>query len=366
MEQMTQVSRLMMDRAKEPMSISDAVSMLEEGAKFRSFSDKLNAFAYGRDIRKVLTNGLVENHPEAKFDAIDKKVRNWLNGRTQSVSKQDAIELSFVMQLSLEDAEKFISMVTEEGIHWRDANEIVYGYALMNGKTYQEAQAILASVPEEIFSDASDSFEEKTALVKDKAMRISNDAELIDFLTASRDSLGKFHNTAYQVFSDYMGMLESAGIEDGLADEKDMSVREILESYLYRKSVPVTGKKNMLTEAQKAIRADWPDETTLSRMKLRQADVTRKVLILLFLATNGADAEEDYDFDDDEELTRDEIFLDSVIRMNRMLSECGYMKLDPRNRFDWMTLYAMCAEDIFDVDERFGDFLSNLFGGGNE
>ena len=152
MEQMTQMTRLMMDRAKDPMSITDAVKMLEEGAKFRSFSDKLNAFAYGRDIRKVLTNGLVENHPEAKYDAIDKKVRNWLNGRTQSVSKQDAFELCFVMGLNLEDSERFISMVTEEGIHWRDASEIVLAYALMNGKTYSEAQELLSRVPEDVLS----------------------------------------------------------------------------------------------------------------------------------------------------------------------------------------------------------------------
>lgn len=365
MERMTEMSRMMFDRARDPMSIMDAVALLEEGAKFRSFSDKLNAFAYGRDIRKLLTGGLMENHPEARFDAVDKKVRNWLNGRTQTISKQDAFELAFILKLSLEDANRFISMVTEEGIHWRDVSELVYGYALSKGMTYEEAKDLLERIPntDSPGADASAS----TSLIKSDVLSITDEKELIDYVSKTLSSLGKYHNTAYRLFMEYMKALEDAGIVDGLTEEKSMSVRDVLDSYLYRSSVPAgaKGKKEAMTDAQKFIKADWPDETTLSRMKSRQTDVTRKVLILLFLATNGGDAEEDYDFDDDEELTRDEIFLDALSRLNLMLASCGFMKLDPRNRFDWMTMYAMCVEDIFDVDERFSSFLKELYPAGN-
>lgn len=364
MEHMTEMSRMMLARAKDPMSVSEAVGLLEEGAKFRSFADKLNAFAYGRNIRVLLTEGLMENHPEAKFDAVDKKVRNWLNGRTQSVSKQDAFELAFILSLSLEDADRFISMVTEEGIHWRDVQELTYGFALSKGMRFSEAQALYERMPKE--SNEAD-YDASTALIKNDILSISDEKELVSYVGRALSALGKFHNTAYALFMDYMQMLEDAGIVDGLTGEKSMSVRDVLDSYLYRKTVPAgaKGKKENLTDAQKFIKADWPDETTLSRMKSRQTDVTRKVLILLFLATNGGDAEEDYDFDDDEDLTRDEIFADAVQRLNLMLASCGYMKLDPRNRFDWMVMYAMCAEDIFDVDERFSSFLSELYAAGN-
>lgn len=366
MEHMTEMSRMMFNRVKDPMSISEAVQLLEEGAKFRSFRDKLDAFAYGRDLRKTLTNGLCENHPEAKFDAVDKKFRNWLNGRTQSVSKADAFELAFVLSLSLEDADRFISMVTEEGIHYRDIQELVFAYALSKGMSFSEAKSLYERMPKETGSENGNT-DIATSLIKGDVLSIADENELIAYVDKTLPMLGKFHNTAYHLFMEYIGMLEDAGITDGLDDEKAMSVRDVLDSYLYRKSVPAgaKGKKENLSEAQKFIKADWPDETTLSRMKSRQTDVTRKVLILLFLATNGGDAEEDYDFDDDEELTRDEVFADAVARLNLMLSSCGFMKLDPRNRFDWMTMYAMCAEDIFDVDDRFASFLSELYPDGN-
>ncbi len=365
MDHMTEMSRMMLSRVKDPMSISDAVALLEEGAKFRSFSDKLNAFSYGRNMRTLLTEGLLENHPESKFDAVDKKVRNWLNGRTQSVSKQDAFELAFILKLSLSDADRFISMVTEEGIHWRDVMELTYGFALSKGKTFPEAQSLYERMPKQGNENANT--DASTNLVKNDVLSIADEAELVDYIERSASQLGKFHNTAYNLFMDYMAMLEDAGIGDGLSDEKAMSVRDVLDSYLYRQTVPAgaKGKKEVLTDAQKFIKADWPDETTLSRMKSRQTDVTRKVLILLFLATNGGDAEEDYDYDDDEALTRDEVFSDAVSRLNLMLSSCGFMKLDPRNRFDWMVMYAMCAQDIFDVDERFSSFLSELYSPGN-
>ena len=365
MEHMTEMSRMMLNRIKDPMTISEAVGLLEEGTKFRNFADKLNAFSYGRNIRTVLTEGLVKNHPEAKFDAVDKKVRNWLNGRTQSVSKQDAFELAFILGLSLEDADRFIAMVTEEGIHWRDVMELTYGYALSKGMAFEEARALYERMPKQENENAN--ADASTNLVKNDVLSIADEAELAGYIEKSIAQLGKLHNTAYNLFMDYMAMLEDAGIVDGLKDEKAMTVRDVLDSYLYRSTVPAgaKGKKDVMTEAQKLIRADWPDETTLSRMKSRQTDVTRKVLILLFLATNGGDAEADYDYDDDEELTRDEIFADAVSRLNLMLSSSGFMKLDPRNRFDWMTMYAMCAEDIFDVDERFSSFLSELYSPGN-
>ena len=48
MEQMTQMTRLMMDRAKDPMSITDAVKMLEEGA----ISERCSRTGLSKIIRK--------------------------------------------------------------------------------------------------------------------------------------------------------------------------------------------------------------------------------------------------------------------------------------------------------------------------
>lgn len=119
-------------------------------------------------------------------------------------------------------------------------------------------------------------------------------------------------------------------------------------------------------------------------MKARKTDVTRKTLILLFLATySGEDSfysgdmpDEDEDYSEEsfrdisrfseEELTREEIFLGTKDRIDYMLSLCGFAALDPRSPFDWLILYCMCTEDLLDMDERMRNMFMEMFGQGAE
>lgn len=197
------------------------------------------------------------------------------------------------------------------------------------------------------------------------------------------------HNTAYKLFMRYMDLLEK-GYSDGdlesmfkeldRADElqaqlradgdigprksQKFSVLNILEVYLYRRIVPATKKtepKGMFTGIQRSIRQNWPDETSLSKIRHRELDVPRKVLILLFLATDGSETEfEEWDEDEDL-LSRDEIFMSIYTRLNQMLFSCGFQMLDPRSPFDWMVLYSICADEFWDVDQRLRDILLEMF-----
>ena len=74
-------------------------------------------------------------------------------------------------------------------------------------------------------------------------------------------------------------------------------------------------EKRIFTAIEKNISDSWPDEAALSKMKSRKLDVTRKVLILLFLATEPGPNP-----DGEEELTRDEVFQDLYQRLNDMLA----------------------------------------------
>lgn len=44
----------------------------------------------------------------------------------QTIKKKDAIELCFILGLSVEEADEFVALVSEEGLHWRSPDEIVY------------------------------------------------------------------------------------------------------------------------------------------------------------------------------------------------------------------------------------------------
>ena len=146
---------------------------------------------------------------------------------------------------------------------------------------------------------------------------------------------------------------------------RPMSAIDILETYLYRSSVPTrTARANRASDPFLAIRnciqQSWPDDVTLSLMKNRRIEVTRKVLILLFLATDGSNS--DYaEADGEDHLSKEDTFLDVHTRLNLMLYSCGFLKLDPRNAFDWVILYCISSGDLWESDSRLRAMLLEMF-----
>ena len=243
-----------------------------------------------------------------------------------------------------------------------------------------------------------------TEHIRTQIEMIHSEEELRSFLTRESGRLGELHNQAYMLFSDMLDQLttpvseEEAEIRQG--EKEHLTIRDILREYLFQnivleaKNRAVTSKKLVkkgelpkesqfiLSRIQKDISDEWPEETTLSKMKSRKADVTRKTLILLFLATYSGedtfaatmqegydvysgDYSEDFPFPEDEELTREDVFLDTKDRIDFMLSLCGFAALDPRSSFDWLILYCMCAEDLLDMDDRMRNMFLQMFGDGS-
>ena len=156
-----------------------------------------------------------------------------------------------------------------------------------------------------------------------------------------------------------------------VGEEKRYTSREIVEQYLDKHLPSKRGGKAM-SEKLKSILVGWPDEVTISRMKNRKADVSRKILILLFLATDGGEPEEEsweecdaYEEEIEEEDEAELDFRSSYMRMNQMLAGCGYRMLDPRNPFDWIALYCMRVqedrESMDGLNERLAHVLDVLF-----
>ena len=61
-------------------------------------------------------------------------------------------------------------------------------------------------------------------------------------------------------------------------------------------------------------------------------------------------------------MTRDDVFEDLYVRLNYMLSLCGFAPLDPRSPFDWLILYCICVDDILEVDVRMRGIFKEMFG----
>ena len=93
-------------------------------------------------------------------------------------------------------------------------------------------------------------------------------------------------------------------------------------------------------------------------MLQRKQDISRKALILLFLATDGTDS----DFDEfDEPEASDDVFLSLYTRLNAMLTACGFPQLDPRSPFDWVILFCISSGDLWISDERLQEILLKIY-----
>jgi len=394
------------------LTIQDAVEYLENQIKTRSLREKLEKFRHGCDLQKVLVEGLLNNDPGRKKDSVERRVRGWLkDGNDRSIDKQAAIEVCFILKLSIEEADQFVTMVSEEALHYRNPDEIVYIFALQHGMTYPEAVALNEQM-QEILSKTEDAKELSensfTPIIRSEVSALQTKEELTDYLEHSVERLGRYHNNAYQEFMSRLEMLENprmdeAEVSAGEFDDECLTMRDILREYLFEKNViyameragkrtekkkgkdkeqvqKLSEGKLVFTKVQENISKSWPDESTLSKMKSRKTDVTRRVLILLFIATDqgkdwGREGEElekaykdevgrdYYVYDDwDDELTRDEVFEDIYTRLNDMLSLCGFAMLDPRSPFDWLILYCICVDDIFDIDIRMRGIFKEMFG----
>ena len=395
MEHKEDFTQLMYHMAtSQTLGLRQALNLLREEAYVRPVRETLARYADKspddpKALRTFLVEKLLEQSPEGtRWDFVDRKVRMWMEDGTQAISKPGAIQVSFALGLSVEEANAFLQRVCGEGIHSRDPKEIIFLYAIKKGISYQKALALQTDMENKGVLERKKSGEEGllTDIVRQGLDSLKGVDDLEAFLREYQGRLGSFHNTAYKIFKEYLKLLTDTKLDDEQDDKKKenkkkdeedeeghMSVREVTDVYLHEKLIPRiqrTAKKNpeagnlVLSALQRNIKQNWPDETTLSKMLNRKMDVSRKVLILLFLATDGG-LDDEYEYEKEDEIfdEEDEGFEDTYSRMNAMLVNCGFAPLDPRSAFDWMVLYCMCvdAEDSLLIDSRIQRFLEEIF-----
>ena len=356
----------------QALTLRQAAVQLQQNAHIRTLRETLAKYAHlpAEDkgaLQSFYVDRLLAHSPEGTVRAsVERKVRMWLGEDVQSVSKQSAIQLCFALGLTVEDSGSFLHRTCGEGFHWRDGGEIVFLFALEEGYSYPQALALWEEMQGRGLLNGGKDAAVHTDLVRQDVEKLGNVAELEDYLRENQGRLGAMHNTAYQLFRSYLDLLSAPD------EEEKISVREITNTYLHQRFIPRIKKaakndqaaeKLVLSALQRSIQQSWPDETTLSKMLNRKTDVSRKALILLFLATDGDTkesiaAQDWYDLEEDLE---ESPFEDLYARMNTMLLDCGFAPLDSRTPFDWMVLYCMCAQESLFIDGRIQRFLARIF-----
>ena len=367
MQNMTKISKIMYNKATYIQTISEAKNaLLESEELFRSLKTILQSFSGMENPKKFLVDNLVLWRTDIGRESIDRNVRNWLNGNTQKIKKRDVFILSRILHLSLEKTDEFMKMILGEGIHWRNPEDIAWCYSIVHdlepNQTLKLLQQVIAlgKFPKETPLIPSNSYT-KEVYEKLNDVLYTSEEELFSFLKKEWANLGTFHNTAYRLFMNFMNLLHNGSLEEE-EQTKKKTTRDILEEYMYRKWITVEHKEEKKFSAiQRSIRQNWPDEVALSNMKSRSIDVSRKVLILLFLATDGSNSDFSEDDEDEEILTADDVFYDIYTRLNAMLQTCGFERLDARNPFDWIILYSICVGDLWESDKRLQEILIDIF-----
>lgn len=96
-------------------------------------------------------------------------------------------------------------------------------------------------------------------------------------------------------------------------EEREYTMRDVIVEYLGM-NVPEARNLAGMTPLQRLVKRFWPNESSLFNMRNRKEDVSRKVMILLYLITEAFDEEPEdeeddypYDLEDEDADTRLEI-----------------------------------------------------------
>lgn len=334
---------------QENLTAKEAVNFLKSDMKLRTFADNLTEFYHQEDLEKRLIAGFV-NDTGGKEDSIRRKVQNWMQNKNLPSGRDELFHICFILGLDEEESDFLLKRLDGQGIHCRDTEELIYAYCLKCGISYTRAKELVQElVQEELESGQEDVM---TAEVREKFRLLKQEEDLLQFILEQKSLFGKYHNTAYRYFHTMLGLLTKEGGEQ-------WPLEDAVDCYL-RLQMPSNKRTAGYSDIQKLVKKHWPGSRSIKAMKNRKQDVTRKTLLLLYLVTGGI-YEESYEESDEEYVTDEEILEYHCKAMNRMLSECGMARIDPRNAFDFLVLYsARPQEDMF-MSDRMAEVVAELY-----
>lgn len=352
---LTQVSAKQLDFVtQENLTAREAVAFLRSGMQLRTFRDILGQVCGTDDLEKQLAQGLWQQDDSQQMDSVRRKVRNWMSGKSVPTEREDVFRICFALKLDLDRAERMLSLLTEQGIHYRNTREMVYAYCLRYGMEYDYANVLLSQLTQEKAPEKSQK-DPRTILFRQSFQKVKAEEDLFDFILRNRSSLGTTHNTAYAYFSKMLALLTGEELEG----EEQFSMEYVADTYL-RLNVPEDKKTGRYTDVQKMVKKYWPGKRSIKAMKSRSEDVSRKTLLLMYLVTGGV-WDDNYDELDESYIQPREFMETHCRRINEMLVDCGMRTIDPRNVFDYLILYCLRPEDKMFMSDRMAELAAEIF-----
>ncbi len=347
------------------ITFEDALRYLNEELRIRTFAETVSAFTNlqdERDLRRYLNESLCDIETSlgasANSESISRNTRNWFSGKTLP-DRDNCIKICFALGLSEQASKAFMLFATEEGFHFRNPQDLAILFGLRTRMDYAGTLSLIQSMKPVSLNAEPDGEPVFTKAVEDVFSQVYDRDAFLTFYEENCAVLGNLHNTAYyKCFLPFMNTLICPQVSDCFEKERKYSVEEVVHNYL-RMSIPLEKTTAKHAVLQKTIKKYWPNTASIIRMRNRTEDVTRKILLLLYLVTGGQTHAPECCSDDD--LYDTEQFEAHFWKLNAMLSDCGFSLLDPRNMFDWLILYCLKVGEDELMSERLQGLLSRVF-----
>lgn len=347
---------------QENLTAREAVLFLKSGLRVRTFCDNLREICGTDELEKQLIEGLIkiyeiENLSKVQPDSVRKKVHNWMTGKNIPTDREEVFRICFALNLNLEQSDKMLSRLTEQGIHYRNKKEIIFAYCLKYEFDYENAVCMAGQLSaKDNGNDEKDTYKEPmTQIMKLEFQKVKGKEDLFSFIMNHQSQMGNCHNTAYSYFCKMFSLLSGDEIEG----EDIYSIEKVAEDYL-RFNVPLDKKTAGYSNVQKIVKKYWTGASGMKAMKSRSMDVNRKTLLLLYIVTGGV-WEKEYTETDETYIGLEDFLEAHCNRMNQMLSECGMSSIDPRNIFDYLILYCLRPEEKIFMSDRMESLLGEIF-----
>lgn len=326
----------------------------------RSFSETLTALYPGADLQARLVAAFSAGGASANPDSAARKVRGWLSGQNHPASREDIFRIAFALGLEESGTGLLLGLCTEYGIHYRDGKDVVYAWFLRAGLDYAAARDFYASLPPVpspgmLPADATPNL---TRELQNVFQRVQTVNELRTCYIANLDRFGMLHARAWFYFQKYLNQLIRPAVPYDGANEANYSIEAVMEQY-FSLRMPSGKSRKGYSVVQKLLKQNWPNPTVLRNIRLQKTDVPRKLLLLLYVATENI-MDDSYHELDEEYITMQERLEDHMWTLNAILTDCGMPVLDLHNPMDWLVLYAITAQDE-PMSERMEAVLEDLF-----
>lgn len=336
-----------------------AAYLRDEKIPLRTFSETLQQMYPGEDLLPRLTDFFLLTDSTTNPQSLNKKLRNWMSGRNQPASRADYFRIAFALRLEEQQLNYLLGLFTDYGIQYRNGWEVIFAWFLRNGYGYLEAREFFATLPPVPGVEQMEMGwnTQVTHELQNEFQMVRTTTDLRACYEKNLAYFGTLHLRSYYYFERYLNLLIHPAPAWDDQSEPDYSIDAVMETYLSMQ-MPSQRKRSQYTLIQKLLKQNWPNTTAIKNIRSHTKDVPRKLLLLFYVATENISGQE---YPDWEESTLKDRVEDHWWSINGILSDCGMAKLDPRNPFDWLILYAISANEDEFMSDRMEQVIQHMF-----